>query len=112
MKAYLPEETDALILVKDQDMNDPEIQTIINAFRDGATSVAGLNTATGLSLIRAGLIKTRLIKDGFVLTTSCSHHQPSGFQKILNPSRTTHACLFFKNIIQPVNAKGDVNVTS
>ena len=70
MKAYFPAETDALILVKDQDMNDPEIQTIINAFRDGVTSVAGLNTATGLSLIRAGLITARLIKDGFVLTTS------------------------------------------
>lgn len=68
--AYLPAEKDALRIAKEKDMNDHDIQTIIDAFRNGATTVAELTAATGFSRIRTALITAKLIKDGFVVTAS------------------------------------------
>jgi len=66
MKEYYPKDKEPLFFAGSKDVSDPEIQTIIDAFRNGAASVAELNAATGLSLIRAGLITSKLIKEGFV----------------------------------------------
>jgi len=70
MKAHFPAEKDTLIIAKDEEMNDPETQTIIAAFRNGATTITELNIATGLSRIRASLITAKLIKEGFIITVS------------------------------------------
>lgn len=66
LEENFPGEKDALILVKDPDIEDPEIQTIVNAFRNGASNVTALNAATGLSVIRSALISARLIKAGYL----------------------------------------------
>ena len=67
MKDYFPGREDKFSLQKAPDMDDPEMQTVVNALSDGASSVTEIIEATGLSLIRSGLILARLLKEGYLI---------------------------------------------
>lgn len=67
LRDYFPGIKDTLILVKEPDRDDAEIQAVVNAFRGGASNVSELNTATGMSFIRSGLAAARLLKEGFLI---------------------------------------------
>ncbi len=67
LREWCPAAKDTLILVKEPDTRDPEIRAIVDAFREGASSVEKLSTVTGLSHIKLTLAAAGLLKYGFLI---------------------------------------------
>jgi len=70
LKEYFPGNKDSFSIQETPDMDDPEIQTVVNALQSGVSSLPEINEATGLSLIRSGLIMARLMKEGYLVKTT------------------------------------------
>jgi c-di-GMP-binding flagellar brake protein YcgR len=70
LKEYFPGKEDKLSLQNPPETEDPETQTVVNALQSGASSVGQINGATGLSLIRAGLVSARLLQEGYLMKTT------------------------------------------
>jgi len=67
LREYCPQTKDTLIFVKAPDVEDPEMQAVIDAFRNGASSLGDVNAATSLSLIRSTLAAAKLLRDGYLI---------------------------------------------
>jgi c-di-GMP-binding flagellar brake protein YcgR len=67
LKEYFPRKEDKLLLLKEPDIEEPDVRTVVQAFQNGTSNVVELNAATGLSLIRSALITARLLKDGYLI---------------------------------------------
>jgi hypothetical protein len=72
LRDYLPGNDDKFTIRNDMeiDKDNPEIQAVINANRNGASSVDEIRQTSGLSGIRTVLNIAKLIKDGILIKSS------------------------------------------
>ncbi len=67
LKPYFPGREDRIDVKKVPQTEDPEMQTVVNAISGGAATLARISETTGLSLVRAGVILARALKDGYLM---------------------------------------------